>query len=116
MLIASQGGGCDDTTYLVISVSVIYPPEWEVPNVFSPNGDQTNDFWFIKTKNVDKVDLWITNRWGNVMYEASGANPIWNGRSKSGEDAQDGVYFYRFILHAQDGTEIPGQGFLQITR
>ncbi len=116
MLIASQGGGCDDTTYLVVSVSVIYPPEWEVPNVFSPNGDQTNDYWFIKTKNVDKIDLWINNRWGNVMFEASGPNPAWDGNTKSGEAAQDGVYFYRFILYATDGSQIPGQGFLQITR
>jgi gliding motility-associated-like protein len=115
-LIASQGGGCNDTTTLKINVSVIYPPIWEVPNVISPNGDQANDFWFIETENVDKIDLIILNRWGNVMFEDSSPNPIWDGKTKSGNDAEDGVYFYKFVLYAQDGSEIPGQGFLHVTR
>ena len=84
--------------------------------MISPNGDQANDFWFIETENVDKIDLIILNRWGNVMFEDSSPNPIWDGKTKSGNDAEDGAYFYKFVLYAQDGSEIPGQGFLHVTR
>ncbi len=122
MLIASQGGTCNDTTYLTINVypppviPPVYPPIWEIPNVFSPNGDLANDLWYIETTNIKEVDLTILNRWGNVMYQGKGPLPAWNGQSKSGGDAEDGVYFYKFILYADDGSEIPGQGFLHLTR
>jgi gliding motility-associated-like protein len=122
MLIASQGNNCNDTTYLTIIVNPppvippVFPPIWEIPNVFSPNGDQINDLWFIETTNIYEIDLTILNRWGNVMYQGKGPLPAWNGDSPGGTEAEDGVYFYKFILYADDGSEIPGQGFLHLTR
>lgn len=122
MLIASQGNNCNDTTYLTIVVNPppvippVFPPSWEIPNVFSPNDDLVNDLWFIKTIHVDETELYIFNRWGNVMYEGKGPLPAWNGETKSGTPAEDGVYFYKFILYANDGTEIPGHGFLHLER
>lgn len=115
MLIASQGPGCEDTTYLTITISVLYPPVWEIPNVFSPNGDEANDVWFVRTENVEKIDLTILNRWGNKMHESDGPTAAWDGKSQGGNPAKDGVYFYNMIIHGTDGSETPLHGFIHIT-
>ncbi len=114
-LIASQGPGCSDTAYLTITVSVLYPPVWEIPNVFSPDGDNVNEFWEVETENVEKIDLTILNRWGNIMHQSVGPTAIWNGESQAGNEAKDGVYFYNMIIYGIDGSETPLHGFLQLT-
>jgi len=65
-----------------------------IPNVFTPNGDGLND-WFIFPFSFGKCfEAKIYNRWGNLIYEWS--NPLngWNGKTKSGSLASDGVYYY----------------------
>lgn len=115
-LIASQGSGCEDTMYLVIPVSILYPPTWEIPNVFTPNKDEVNDVWFVKTEFVEKIELVITNRWGNVMHESNGSFAAWNGKTKGGTLAEQGVYFYNIIFHGVDGSVTPAQGFFQLNK
>jgi len=121
-LIATQGPNCSDTTYLTIYVyppPVIpptFPPIWNIPNVFSPNGDKSNDVFFIETTNVETVHMIITNRWGNTMLDRLGPNPIWDGTTNSGAPAEDGVYFYKITLTGTDGTKVELDGFLQIVK
>lgn len=115
-LIASQGSGCEDTAYLVIPVSVLYPPTWVIPNVFTPNKDNVNDVWFVETEFVEKIELVITNRWGNVMHESDSPFAAWNGKAKSGNLAEEGVYFYKIIFYGIDGSVTPAQGFIQLTK
>ncbi len=133
-LIAVQGT-CTDTMTLAISISVcgctdpeainynpsatvndgscVYPqPTVEVPNVFTPNGDGDNDVFELKVTNADKVELIITNRWGNVMYSQTGAAPKWDG--KAGDvPAEEGVYFYTYKVFGLE-TTLEGHGFLQL--
>jgi len=121
-LIATQGLNCSDTTYLTIyvypppAIPPTFPPVWNIPNVFSPNGDKSNDVFFIETTNVETIHMIITNRWGNTMLDSSGPNPIWNGNTNAGAPAEDGVYFYKIKLTGTDGTKIDLNGFLQIVR
>lgn len=137
-LIAYQGL-CSDTTYATVTIyvcgctdvnavnydplatlddgSCIPPtPTVIVPNVFSPNGDGANDLFFLTATNALNIELTITNRWGNVVYEGSGVNPAWNGKTKAGIDAADGVYFYKYILTGYADAILEGHGFLQLTR
>ncbi len=121
-LIATQGPNCSDTTYLTVYVvppPVIpptFPPIWTVPNVFSPNGDNSNDLFFLETVNVESINMIITNRWGNVMYDKTGPNPAWDGTTKSGTLAEDGVYFYKIKLTGTDGSIVDLDGFLQLVK
>lgn len=137
-LIASQGN-CADTAYQSVTIficgcmdpsatnynpsanfddgSCIYPvPIVEAPNVFTPNGDGSNDEYFIKTENAINVELVILNRWGNVLYEGSGLNPIWNGKSQSGALVDEGVYFYKYKVYGYNDQEVEGHGFLHLVR
>ena len=135
-LIAAQGN-CADTTFVSVYLSVCgctdvlalnynplanaddgscyYPqPTVEAPNVFSPNNDGLNDLYFLSTTNSVSIELSIINRWGNLVFEGSGINPAWNGKMKSGADAPDGVYFYKYTVYGLQNQFIEGHGFLHL--
>jgi gliding motility-associated-like protein len=96
--------------------SCLYPtPSVYVPNIFTPNADGSNDGFFLTTKNATNVELTILNRWGLVMFKESGLNPEWNGLFNDSE-AQDGTYFYTYIVTGVQGDTLEGHGFLQLVR
>jgi gliding motility-associated-like protein len=106
-----------DPTATADDGSCVYPiPTVYVPNVFSPNEDQDNDFFFLTTTNALSVELTILNRWGNVMFEGSGINPAWNGKADNGLDAEDGVYFYKYKVTGYLDNVLEGHGFLHLVR
>lgn len=65
-----------------------------VPNIITPNGDGTNDFFLIKTAGIKSYDLVIVNRWGNTVFESNDPTVIWDGKS-DGQPVDEGVYFYK---------------------
>jgi len=69
---------------------------YELPNVFSPNGDGINDvFHPFPYDFVDHVNMTIYNRWGNIVFKTNDANILWDGKDKnSNQDCAEGVYFY----------------------
>ena len=69
-----------------------------IPNVFSPNGDGTNDFFDIyAAEDVSKIGVKIYDRWGTRVYDnpnqLPNPNQGWNG-SIRGKEAQLGSYVY----------------------
>lgn len=65
-----------------------------VPNVFTPNGDGKNDRFRIRSENCEVKGLRIHNRWGQTLYRQEAADPMWDGRTMSGEAVSEGTYFY----------------------
>jgi len=71
------------------------PPEtltthpFEVPNVFTPNGDGINDLFQIPGEGLASFQCEIFNRWGVEVAQVSDDNPTWDGKNYS-----EGVYFY----------------------
>jgi gliding motility-associated-like protein len=118
--------GCTDPTALnydpnatVNDGSCVYPtPTVEAPNIFTPNGDGSNDFYFLNVTNATNVELVIVNRWGSLMYEGSGINPMpsWNGKTDNGNAAQEGTYFYKYKVTGIEDQTLEGHGFLQLVR
>jgi gliding motility-associated-like protein len=64
-----------------------------VPNVFTPNDDGINDVFKATTKEINKLQMMIYNRWGNLIFETQDINTGWNGKYAGG-DAQSGVYYW----------------------
>jgi gliding motility-associated-like protein len=64
-----------------------------LPNVFTPNEDGFNDYFYPVYKNIDKINLIIMNRWGKKIYEGSGKAALWDGK-QSGILCPAGVYYY----------------------
>ena len=52
------------------------------PNVFSPNGDGHNDYFFPITKGMENVRFYVYNRWGEMVYDGM-SNNGWNGVHKN---------------------------------
>lgn len=71
-------------------------PVYELPNVFTPNGDNLNDqFIPFPYRYIESVDIKIYDRWGVLIFETTDPDINWNGRSATnGRLCTDGVYYY----------------------
>ncbi|RXQ96640.1 T9SS type B sorting domain-containing protein [Ancylomarina salipaludis] len=105
---------------------------FEVPNVFTPNGDGANDVFRLKLYSVKSYSAKIFNRWGRLVYEfqesdvkyanagydvdiiGSGSEfwysvKGWNGKI-NGKLATPGTYFY--VIEAE-GREETGKHYTE---
>lgn len=71
-------------------------PVFELPNIFSPNGDNANDvFKAIKVRQIKEIDLHVFDRWGNLVYETKDPYFQWNGISRQSKQlVSEGTFFY----------------------
>jgi gliding motility-associated-like protein len=116
VMLISQKGDCMDTTYKVIKVDL--PSRLEVPNVFTPNGDGSNDVFFLKAANMGEIHAIIFDRWGSRVYEATSStgNISWDGKNLQGKDCAAGVYFYVITANGNDDKHYEQKGNVSIYR
>ena len=73
-------------------------PVYELPNVFTPNGDGINDVFVpmrITPDLITHVKMHIFNRWGRTVYDTEDIYINWDGRvGGSGQPCSTGTYFY----------------------
>jgi len=73
----------DTLTGCTVSDSVLLKVENElpyVPNVFTPNGDGTNEtFKPVHTRSVEEIMFRVFNRWGELVFETNEVNKGWDG-------------------------------------
>jgi gliding motility-associated-like protein len=68
---------------------------YEIPNVFTPNGDDINDILVAKTSGlVEKIDFRLYNRNGLLLFSTEVPKINWDGTYK-GKIVSPGVYFYQ---------------------
>ena len=51
-----------------------------IPNAFTPNNDNKNDVFEVRSNCIVKGTFRIFNRWGNVVYISDDLSKGWNGR------------------------------------
>ncbi|MFI5205059.1 MAG: gliding motility-associated C-terminal domain-containing protein, partial [Flavobacteriales bacterium] len=107
VVVTDQCGNMGADTATVI----VKPCELTIPNVFSPNGDGSNDVFFIKNLESHPGSiLTIFNRWGQVLYESKDYKNDWKAPGIA-----DGVYYYTVTL--TDGYEPADyHGFFHLLR
>ncbi len=79
-----------------IKVSLKYCDTVEIvmPNVFTPNNDGINDYFYPKsTIGVESAILLIYNRWGQKIFETNNLEFGWNGKYFN-MDCANGTYFW----------------------
>ncbi|MBW6482180.1 MAG: gliding motility-associated C-terminal domain-containing protein [Vicingaceae bacterium] len=107
-------GFCSDTATVVIDVfgesSIL------IPNVFTPNGDGSNDFFSVFGENLIEVKGEIFNRWGQKMFAWDNVNGKWDGRTLSGNESPDGTYFFIIEAKGVDGKEYFEKGTVSLIR
>jgi gliding motility-associated-like protein len=84
--------GCYDVTLTVTTVNgcvsstvdeICIDPDVTlfVPNAFTPNADGSNDMFFPQGIGIDpdQFEMWIFDRWGNLIYYTEDMSQGWNG-------------------------------------
>ncbi len=96
--------------YLYIDDVSITEIPFEIPNVFTPNGDGINDSFFLNGLGSN-YQLTILNRWGQkIFYTTTPEKEFWNG-TVNGSENPEGTYFY--IL---EKNKIKKTGLVQLIR
>jgi gliding motility-associated-like protein len=116
VMLVSGKGTCLDTSYKIIRVDI--PSKLEIPNVFTPNNDGSNDIFFLRASNLTEVTALIFDRWGNKVYDVTSTtgNIGWDGKSLNGKDCPSGTYFYVIKATGKDGKEYETKGNVSLYR
>ncbi len=74
---------------------------YELPNVFTPNGDGMNDTFIplppaeVIDNYIDHIELSIYSRWGNQVFETTDPHINWDAKSsQTDKKVTSGVYYY----------------------
>jgi len=112
--------GCYDQKEIIIEVR--REEEIHIGNIFSPNGDNINDFIYIQGSSNSTLELnnySIFDRWGNLLHNK--VNPEFNNKTDGwdgyfhGKLVNDGVYIY-LINYVRDGEEELLMGTVTLVR
>ncbi|HEX8516410.1 MAG TPA: nidogen-like domain-containing protein [Bacteroidia bacterium] len=89
--------GCIDSSCVKIHVEIpcLTNSNLEMPNAFTPNGDGFNDELCLYgwTDCVEKFEIVIYDRWGELVYQSKDAGFCWDGVYK-GNLMNTGVFVY----------------------
>jgi gliding motility-associated-like protein len=87
----------------------------EIPNVFSPNNDQVNDYFEVTTDGTTVYEFTVFTRSGTRIYHSLSPSIIWDGRSIEGKELKEGTYY--FVIEEQGGTNpFEKAGFIYLYR
>ena len=115
VVLTAVKGYCRDTAVRVIHVELV--SFLTIPNVFTPNGDRANDEFVLSAINLGEISMTVFDRWGKKVYEATTNGTMkWDGKTKSGADADDGTYFYIIKPSGLDAKTYDYQGTVNIFR
>ncbi len=94
--------GCSATDSVIVLNSCFV----DIPNIFSPNHDGVNDYFYPQqflAKGVLSFKMDIFNRWGEKVFEGTSSNGRgWDGKFNN-IDQPNGVYIYVIDATLQDG-------------
>ncbi len=102
---AHKSYGC-----LQITESDIY-----VPNVFTPNGDGTNDEFRVAYRSISEFEISIYDQWGRRVYQSDDITKGWDG-TFHGDLASMGTYFYVIKAKGTDDYEYVIKGSVNLLR
>lgn len=86
--------GCVDVTTQAIEVKDEFT--FYIPNAFTPDGDNLNDYFRGEGRGIEKYHLEIYDRWGERIFESDDWNEPWRGTTKRSDKlVQIDVYVYK---------------------
>jgi gliding motility-associated-like protein len=98
-VIVIDENGCVDTA----SIEIEACGGWEMPNVFTPDGDGLNDTFgpVVTGNNAEVIGFKIYNRWGNLVHDEK---IPWDG-TIDGNPHPTGVLIYMIKIETNNGVE-----------
>ncbi len=113
VVLTASNGICFDTW--TTQIEVLPPMIVTPPNVFTPNGDNVNDAYFVDVQYGESFEALILNRWGNEMTTLTNVNQGWDGTSNS-KVVEDGVYTIKYKATDFNGGVIEGHTYFHLFR
>ena len=91
----------------------------EISQIVTPDGNAQNDEWILENiENFADNKVVIVDRWGGVIYTASGYNNetvVWKGNNRNGDLVPTGTYFY--TISVRYGPSVfEKTGFIELIR
>lgn len=104
--------GCTDTARITLKIEegII------IPNVFSPNNDGINDWFYIPNTGMKEFSIEIFNRWGTKLWETTAPEIRWDGRTTAGVQVPDGTYFFILKAESLSGKDYSTTGHVNLVR
>jgi gliding motility-associated-like protein len=116
VVIGTDSKGCSDTANINVKVIADNKGKYLVPSAFTPNNDGLNDCFRVSRWGlIQKMDLRIYNRWGEMVFFATDPNECWDGTFK-GVRQESGVFVYWIRASSNCDPSIFRKGTLVLIR
>jgi gliding motility-associated-like protein len=117
--------GCSTTAYVIVEESDDFRFNMEAlifPNVITPNGDASNQYWrpfslFDPQQDLSAIfktyNFQVFDRWGKKIFETTSYSKLWDAK-----ELGDGTYFYLFSCetYCEPGEVKEVQGHVLVSR
>lgn len=116
-LIVTHESGCQDT--MIQLLDVVPRVTYFLPNAFTPNSDDLNDFFLGtgKLEGMTNFELLIWNRWGELVFETRDPTEGWNGqKNNNGVVSPNGVYVCIVRYTGPRGQDFLLKGYATLVR
>jgi gliding motility-associated-like protein len=109
--VTSEDGCVQEFSTSIENLGILY----EVPNIFSPNGDGNNDVFGLFTKvALNEYNCKVFNRWGKVVFETNTPGVFWDGGFNDNPAPSEAyIYMINFRIGEQ---RFEKQGSLTLVR
>jgi len=98
-LIATSEFGCSDSICKLLDLNNYVV---DVPNAFSPNGDDRNNILYVKGQGIKEIDFRVYNRWGELVFETNNINSGWDGTYKGEPQGMEAYGYYLKAVFLND--------------
>lgn len=110
--------GCTDTAQVKY---IVKPLDYGVfvPNAFSPNGDDKNEYFnprFYMERAYIVTAFKVFNRYGQIVYSRFNDDKGWDGTMNNGKPAEMGNYHYFINIKFIDGKDLQLKGDVTLLR
>ncbi|HLG33470.1 MAG TPA: PKD domain-containing protein, partial [Bacteroidia bacterium] len=113
ILYVTSAYGCTDST--IGSIHVRLHENLYIPNAFSPNNNDLNDYFSIVAENIKTLNIIIFDRWGEIIYTSNDKYFKWDG-TYNGDRVQQGIYGYIITAKGYTGDENTYKGTLTVVK
>ena len=87
-----------------------------LPNVFTPNNDGSNDYFSIQSSGVKDFSIVVMDNQNSVVFKSDDANFKWNGVDLKGDQVPEGNYIYYITGYNAKGKVITKYSALKVVR
>lgn len=87
-----------------------------LPNVFTPNNDGSNDYFSIQSSGVKDFSIVVMDNQNSVVFKSDDSDFKWNGVDLKGDQVPEGNYIYYITCYNAKGKVITKYSALKVMR